>query len=209
MELDALTAYLKERLSKPLPGLEASNEMSAVRRSGAKLNFKYNSAPKAGSVLVLLYEEDGIVRFPLIQRPEYPGVHSGQMALPGGKKEGVETEIETALRETEEEIGIPVSDVEVVGCLSSFYVFASNFQIMPVIGRLHTAPSFIPQEAEVSEIVSAQLDHLTDDRYLKEKIIIPREGIELTAPYFDLEGKTVWGATAMMLNELRWILKEM
>lgn len=158
--------------------------------------------------MILLYPDEDAIRFPLIQRPEYPGVHSGQMALPGGKQEPGEEEIETALRETEEEIGVKRADIEVIGTLSSFYVFASNFQIQPVVGKVSGHPNFVPQESEVAEIVKADLMHLLDDNYLKQKMVMPREGFELQAPYFDLEGKTVWGATAMMLNEFKMILKE-
>ena len=158
--------------------------------------------------MIMLYPENGTIRFPLIQRPEYPGVHSGQMALPGGKKEAGESMIETALRETEEEIGVSQSSIEVIGELSSFYVFASNFQIQPVVGRVHSSPTFSAQESEVAEIVKADLNHLVDDQYQKTTTLTPRTGFQMEAPYFDLEGKVVWGATAMLLNELKMILKE-
>ncbi len=208
MEFDQLNNFLKERLNGPLPGLEASNRMAAKMIAGDRKVFEYKDPPKEGAVMIMLYPENGTIKFPLIQRPEYPGVHSGQMALPGGKKEGQENLIETALRETEEEIGVRRSSVEVIGKLSSFYVFASNFQIQPVVGRITTTPEFIPEESEVAEIVHANLNHLISDDFVKVKKVMPRAGFELEAPYFDLAGKTVWGATAMMLNELKVILKE-
>lgn len=208
MELDALTHFLRKRLSEPLPGLAATQQMSARLANGSRVRINHDKPPKEGSVMILLYPDEHTVRFPLIQRPEYPGVHSGQMALPGGKKEPGEDDIEAALRETQEEIGIPIGEIEVIGSLSSFYVFASNFQILPVIGRLHRKPLFIPQEEEVAEVVTADVRHLLDDQYCKETDITVGAGFELRAPYFDLEGKVVWGATAMMLNELRIVLKE-
>ncbi len=208
MELDALTDFLRKRLTEPLPGLAATQQMSARLANGGRVRMDHEKPPKQGSVMILLYPDEQTVRFPLIQRPEYPGVHSGQMALPGGKKEPGEDDIQAALRETQEEVGIHAAEIEVIGSLSSFYVFASNFQILPVVGRLHRKPLFIPQEEEVAEVVAADVRHLLDDRYLKEKDITVGGGFELRAPYFDLEGKVVWGATAMMLNELRVILKE-
>jgi len=208
MELDALITFLHKRLVEPLPGLEATQQMSARLANGSRVRINHDTPPKEGSVMILLYPDEQTVRFPLIQRPEYPGVHSGQMALPGGKRESGEDGIQAALRETQEEVGIHAAEIEVIGSLSSFYVFASNFQIQPVIGRLHRKPLFIPQEEEVAEVVSADLRHLLDDRFLKETDITVGAGFELRAPYFDLEGKIVWGATAMMLNELRVILKE-
>lgn len=206
--MDEVLTFLKYRLSQPLPGHEATQEMSARLANGQKVKMQHDEPPKEGAVMVLFYPDDKIIRFPLIQRPEYPGVHSGQMALPGGKKERGETDIETALRETEEEIGVSANRVEVVGTLSSFYVSASNFSIQPVIGAIHEKPRFVPEENEVAEIVSARVKHLLYEDYLKEKEITVGGGFRLQAPYFDLEGKVVWGATAMMLNELRWILRE-
>ena len=208
MDLNDLTTFLSVRLKKQLPGLEASMEMSARMQDKDRARFSYKDAPKESSVMILLYEDGDTIRFPLIQRPEYPGVHSGQMALPGGKKESDESQIETALRETGEEIGVRKASIEIIGTLSSFYVFASNFQILPVVGKLNSIPHFTPQVSEVAEIISADLKHLLDDDFRKEKTISPRAGLELRAPYFDLEGKTVWGATAMMLNELKVLLKE-
>ena len=208
MQLDDLSLYLTNRLREPLPGLEASKLMSARLTNGSRIRMNHERPAKEGSVMILLYQDDATVRFPLIQRPEYPGVHSGQMALPGGKKEKNEDSIQAALRETQEEIGVHAGEIEVIGSLSSFYVFASNFQIQPVIGRINRKPMFIPQEEEVAEIVSADIYHLMDDAFHKEKDITVGEGFELRAPYFDLEGKVVWGATAMMLNEFKLILKE-
>lgn len=208
MRLEDVKDYLEQRLTESLPGLEAQNLMSARMKNSDRMRFKREDEPKKGAVMILLYQDADAIRFPLIQRPEYPGVHSGQMALPGGKREAMETDIETALRETEEEIGIPQGQISVIGELTSFYVFVSNFQIQPVIGFLKEVPKFIAQEAEVSEIVSARLDHLLHDDFAKEKIIRPHETVALEAPYFDLENKVVWGATAMMLNELKVILKD-
>jgi 8-oxo-dGTP pyrophosphatase MutT (NUDIX family) len=208
MQLDDLSAYLSSRLREPLPGLKASQLMSARLANGNRIKLRHEKPAKQGSVMILLYQDGDTVRFPLIQRPEYPGVHSGQMALPGGKKEPDEDDIQAALRETQEEIGIHAGEIEVIGSLSSFYVFASNFQILPVIGRIRRKPMFIPQEEEVAEIVAADIYHLMNDEYHKEKDITVGEGFELRAPYFDLEGKVVWGATAMMLNEFKMILKD-
>lgn len=208
MDLESVSGFLKQRMTDPLPGPDASDLMSARMKMNDRSMFNYKQPPKPGSVLILLYELDGEVRFPLIQRPNYPGVHSGQMALPGGKKESGESDVETALREAEEEIGVNVSSVEVIGQLTSFYVFASNFQIQPVVGKLTRPVEFVAEEKEVAEIVQARLEHLLDDSNVKERTIEPRKGIQLEAPYFDLEGKMVWGATAMMLNELKVVLKE-
>lgn len=210
MNLDSLVQFLRTRLNDPMPGMEASKEMFPVLRNGDRLRMEHDEEAREGAVMILLYQEGGTVRFPIIQRPIYPGVHSGQMALPGGKREqGDKDLVETALREMEEEIGVPADDVEVIGSLSSFYVAVSNFQILPVIGLTRKQPMYKPQQSEVADIISADLSHLINDAYRKEKEMVVTGGVILRSPYFDLEGREVWGATSMMLNEFKVILKEM
>ncbi|MCP4457577.1 MAG: CoA pyrophosphatase [Cytophagales bacterium] len=209
MDLDALVHFLKARLTEPMPGMDASMEMFPSLVNGERIKIKHDDNAKEAAVIILLYQDGDTVRFPIIQRPIYPGVHSGQMALPGGKSEETDRDlIETALREMEEEIGVPAEDVDVIGSLSSFFVAVSNFQILPVIGLIRNQPEYIPQESEVADIISADVSHLMSDDYLKEKEMVVTGGVTLRSPYFDLEGRTVWGATSMMLNEFKAILKE-
>ncbi|MEM9326948.1 MAG: CoA pyrophosphatase, partial [Bacteroidota bacterium] len=177
--------------------------------SGAPIQLKHKQAPRAGAVLILVYEDQDRLRFPLIQRPTYQGVHSGQMGLPGGKAEPEDHSLyATAMREAQEEIGVDPSTVEVIGSLSSFYVAASNYQVLPVLGVTDRTPQFVPDRHEVEEVVVGNLHHLMDTDYVKEKEIVAAAGFRLQSPYFELEGKTVWGATAMMLSEFSFILKE-
>lgn len=209
MDLDKVIDYLDTRLQHPMPGMEASEKMYPTIANGDRIKIKHDKTAREGGVMILLYQDGDTVRFPLIQRPIYPGVHSGQMALPGGKSEQEDVDlIETSLRETEEEIGVPAADVQVIGSLSSFYVAVSNFQILPVIGVIRRVPQFVPQESEVADIISADVKHLISDAYLKEKEMVVSGGVTLQSPYFELEGRTVWGATSMMLNEFKSILKE-
>ena len=209
MDLDKLIEYLDIRLQHPLSGMEASEQMFPSLANGDRIKMKHDDAAREGGVMVLLYQDGNTVRFPIIQRPIYSGVHSGQMALPGGKYEPDDADlIETALREMEEEIGVPAVDVQVLGNLSSFFVTVSNFQILPVIGVIRKVPQFVPQESEVDDIISADVEHLISEDYLKEKEMVVSGGATLRAPYFDLEDRIVWGATSMMLNEFKSILKE-
>ena len=210
MNLDPLAQFLQTRLNDPMPGMEASKEMFPVLANGDRIRMEHDEKAREGAVMILLYQDEGTVRFPIIQRPIYPGVHSGQMALPGGKSEEDDKDlIATALREMEEEIGVPANDVEVIGSLSSFYVAVSNFQILPVIGLTRKQPVYVPQQSEVADIISADLSHLINDAYRKEKEMVVTGGVILRSPYFDLEGREVWGATSMMLNEFKVILKGM
>ncbi len=209
MNFDELTRFLEKRVQLSMPGDAAHQKMKPKMLSGAPLNMKHSTPPRKGGVLILLYEENGIVHFPLIQRPNYEGIHSGQMALPGGRFEKEDRDqYQTALREAHEEIGVNHDEIEIIGSLSEFFVAASNYMVLPVIGKIQLKPQFIPEEREVHDIVTPPVSHLIDPMRLKEKQITVRNGIVLNCPYFDLEGRTVWGATAMMLSEMVEILKD-
>jgi 8-oxo-dGTP pyrophosphatase MutT (NUDIX family) len=206
---DNFTSHLKKKLNNPLPGESAHRKMIPTNRN-RPLNFKFNEPPKLGAVLILFYKMNDQWHFPLIQRPDYNGVHSGQIGLPGGKKELSDDDlIVTALRETYEEIGIEQKDVTVIGTLSEFYVGVSNHHILPVIGLFNgSKPIFIPDNYEVAEVIEASLANLLDENAAKTKEIIPTSGISLTSPYYDISNKVVWGATAMILSELVDVIKQ-
>lgn len=206
MKLDY--ALLSDRLKKPLPGSIAHEPLRATPAGLIVPRFEHRSPPKPGSVLILLYEEKGKIMFPLTKRPDYMGTHGGQISLPGGKTEGAETRIETALREAEEEIGISASKVNVLGSLTEFFVIPSNFLITPVIGYLNDVPDFKPDSKEVKKIIYTSVDDLLRDDAVHTKEIMAANMFPMSAPHFEIENEIVWGATAMMLNEFRMILKD-
>jgi 8-oxo-dGTP pyrophosphatase MutT (NUDIX family) len=206
MKLDY--TVLSDRLKQPLPGPIAHEPLRAVPSGLIKPRFEHRSPAKPGSVLILLYEEKGQVMFPLTKRPEYLGTHGGQISLPGGKTEGAETRIETALREAEEEIGVPASKVQILGLLTEFFVIPSNFLITPVIGYLNEVPDFKPDSKEVKKIIYTSLNDLLRDGAVQTKEIMAGNMFPMSAPHFEVENEIVWGATAMMLNEFRMILKD-
>ncbi|MEQ9403421.1 MAG: CoA pyrophosphatase [Cyclobacteriaceae bacterium] len=209
MKLDALTEFLYSRLGEKLPGKSAHDLMKPKHKSGAPIRIKHTVAPKEGGVLILLYEENGEVKFPLIRRPEYDGIHSGQVAFPGGRREDSDQDlIHTALREAEEEIGVSQNEVNIIGNLSRFFVAASNYDILPVIGFTEKTPEFRPDPREVSDILIPSAMDLIDNRNLRTTDITVRNGFKLYSPYFDLQDHIVWGATAMMLSELKAVLQD-
>jgi 8-oxo-dGTP pyrophosphatase MutT (NUDIX family) len=205
MELDFLVDQLKQRLQLSLPGSLAHEALKAMP-VGTRLSFKHQDSPRPGSVLILLYEHNGI-RFPLIKRPVYSGAHSGQVSFPGGKAEAGEDVYQTALREGHEEIGIDLTQVEVIGRLSEFFVIASNFVVTPIVAVMRGAPAFTPDPFEVAGILSGRLTDIVHDDAILEKEIVVGD-FQLRASYFEIEQEVVWGATAMMLNEFRMIIKE-
>ncbi len=209
MNFDELTRFLEKRVKLPMPGDLAHQRMKPKMADGAPLRLKHTTPPRKGGVLILLYEENDEVRFPLIQRPTYEGIHSGQMALPGGRFElGDRDLIDTALREANEEIGVDATNIEVLGNLSEFFVAASNYMVLPVVGKINYRPSFLPEPREVEEIVTPTIQQLVIPDNAREKEMTVRNGFRMLCPYYDLEDRVVWGATAMMLSELVEILKE-
>ena len=207
--LSDVSNYLQERLVQKLPGSSAHEVMRARPLGNVRPVFKNESKPRMGGVLILLYEKDDNVYFPLIKRPEYQGPHGGQVSLPGGKVEEGEDRITAALREGEEEIGIKRETIKVIGQLSDFHVIPSNFLVTPVIGVLEAKPIFAPDPIEVAKIISVTLNDITKGDTMLEREIVVGEIYKLVAPHFMIDGEMVWGATAMILSEFRHILKEM
>jgi len=204
----ALINNLTARLKLELPSALAHDPLRAVPVGAIKPKFKSEHPPRPGSVLILLYEADGEIKFPLIKRPDYAGTHGGQVSLPGGKTEAGEDSIQTALRETHEEIGISGQDVEVLGRLSEFHVIPSNYMITPIVGTIRKIPAFIPDPFEVARILNGSVNELIKDDAVSTTEILAAGQYRLKAPHFQIDGEIVWGATAMMLNEFRLILRE-
>ncbi|MFK7980567.1 MAG: CoA pyrophosphatase [Saprospiraceae bacterium] len=198
--------FLKEQLQLPLPGQVAQAKMTT--------RAKFTATPKnarLASVLCLLYPKNGAWHLPLIQRVITKNdKHSGQISFPGGKKEATDaTNQAAALREANEEIGIKKEDVTLLGDLTPLYVPASNFQVFPFIGCIDYTPTFIRQEREVAEVVEVALNQLIHPKTKKYKTITFGNGYTIKdVPYYDVNGKTVWGATAMMLSEFVTLINQ-
>lgn len=201
-------SHVIEALKKPLPGYLAHAELAPYRKSNE--HYLRNIKPKLASTLVLLFpDENNILHFVLIKRPQYSGVHSNQYALPGGKKEGNEDKEETALRETQEEIGVQRDKIQIIGKLSEIYVPPSNFLIFPFIGYCSSIPLFVADKNEVDEIIEIQLDELFKNDVIKitnKSIVHKGQRFNMSVPFLDLNGRDVWGATGAILNELKVIL---
>ena len=169
-----------------------------------------SEGPRLGAVLILLYCADDDLHVVLTQRPEYDGVHAGQVSCPGGRHEPPESLGQTALRETYEEIGIPPADVELLGQLTSLYVMPSDFEVHPFVGRYTGVgrPSFIPDTREVAAILEVPLRLLLDPATRAEEEMEQRGGLRLPVPFFRVGEHRVWGATAMILSEFVERLRE-
>ena len=111
----------------------------------------------------------------------------------------------TALREAQEELGIRVSDVKVLGLLTELFIPPSNFYVQPVVGILPYRPDFYPDPREVDDIVEVDLDQLIDRTIIGTNQIEVR-GMLVEAPYYQIQNHRVWGATAMMISELLMLI---
>jgi 8-oxo-dGTP pyrophosphatase MutT (NUDIX family) len=200
--MDILIKRIIQALEGDLPGMEAHAAMAPRGLGDERFRLKVPSDALLGSVLILLYEIDGEAFFPLMQRPVYDGHHSGQISLPGGKLEpGDPDRVATALREAEEEMGIPRQRVEVLGNLSELYIPPSNFRVLPVLGYMREKPLFIPDPVEVASIIETPVRALLTPEARQETDRPPGIRYSMRVPYFAVGEHVVWGATAMMLSE--------
>lgn len=161
-------------------------------------------------MLAVFYpDEQQQTRFVLILRKTYEGVHSNQVGFPGGRVEEEDKNLmQTALRETEEEVGILREQVEVLRELTKLYIPPSNFWVQPYVGVMQQTPVLVPQEDEVEDILEIALEDFLSDSCLTRRTLSTSYAEEIEVPAFLLNGHVVWGATAMMLSELKEILKQ-
>lgn len=199
---------LGSKLTEPLPGLEAHLKMAHfVRRY-------YTQAPpqarQAGVMAVFIPKRDEWHLVLIERHPNDRDHHGGQVSFPGGKFEESDTSmLHTALRETEEEIGIALETVKVLGKLSDLYIPVSNFQVHPFVGYLEQLPSgYRMQDGEVSNVLEIPFSHFQSENFRKYTDIQVSQQLKLkNVPYFDVEGRVLWGATAMMISELVEIMR--
>lgn len=208
IDFENLMQGLQERLKLPLPGSKAHEKMRAIPVGSKFPRFVHQQPPRLGSVLIVLYPDEDKILFPLIKRPNYEGLHSGQVSFPGGKAEAGENAIEVALREGNEEIGIDKNQVNVIGQLSDFFVIPSNFMVTPIVGFTSKRPSLVADPIEVAKILHGDIQSILPDTALLEQEILAGNIYPMKAPHFKIENEIVWGATAMMLNEFRMVLNE-
>ena len=203
-----LINFLHDRLTRGLPGRQAQVEMAPEPVSGG--NQREMNPPKDvhhSSVLVLLFpNEEQELELTLTLRSNDID-HGGQISFPGGRAEKGESSTETALREAKEEIGVDPQTVTIIGQLSDLYVSNSNNLVTPIVGYLDKRPSFTINPREVEEVFAVELQSLLH----KKNLTVEDWNLHTytyRVPYWDVHRVPLWGATAMMLNELLEITRE-
>ena len=210
MNIEDLSVYLFDRLSSPLPGVESQLQMAAYQN---RLNIQTQDDATEAAVLVLLFPNvQSQIHTVFIERIQHDkDRHSGQIAFPGGKRDPIDPSLEAcALREAEEEIGVDRQLVEVLGRLTPLYIPISNFIVTPIVGVVASELSFQAQLSEVASVLPTPLGHFANKMTRRKTDMEIKEGLILKrVPYFDLDGRILWGATAMILNEFMAILEEL
>lgn len=173
------------------------------------LSPKTNHDRWAGVMCLFYPDQKGITHFVLIRRQVSSGPHSGQVAFPGGRKDAEDLSMaHTALRECEEEIGVSRHSIKILKAMSQLYIPPSDFWVKPFMGLIDHQPNFVPQREEVAGLIYVPAADLLDDRLIKmEQMNNPIRGVN-QLPVFDFQGNRVWGATALMLYEIRQTLSE-
>ena len=208
MDANRIIQGLENRLSQDLPGWNAHK---LVLPLGRKSKYDPNDfIGRESAVSIMLYPNENKLETIFIQRSLYEGSHSGQMAFPGGKREEYDNDLEaTARRECWEEIGVPEDHGRNLGQLTEVYIPVSNYVVYPYIFHVDEIPDLILDPTEVHDTVRFDLMRLINDDLLKTtEIRFTNNLIRKSVPYFDVHGKIVWGATALMLSELRVLLND-
>ena len=194
-----------------MPGEASHHKMAPIERLEelTKQSLKKNNVKRA-SVMALFYpNKNGETHLALILRKTYKGVHSAQVGFPGGKQESSDlSSMHTALRETQEEIGVLQKDIIVLKKLTQIFIPPSNFFVEPFIGVCQNTPHFTLQQTEVEALIEVKLSDLLDDAIYCTTRVSSSYATDIQVPAYILNTHVVWGATAMMLSELRELLKK-
>lgn len=198
---------LNDRLEHPRPGHEAHRTM-APRLSTREhaLSVEDRDCREAGVLALLVPHEDNPAIVLTVRRTELPD-HGGQISFPGGQREDGELLRNTALRETEEEIGLPREKVRIVGRLTPLYIPPSNFCVYPFLGGSANPPRLTGTDYEVDRVLRVSVPKLL---HPGTRVVEPWTlyGKNIDVPFYSVDDQQIWGATAMMLAEVLAVVED-
>jgi 8-oxo-dGTP pyrophosphatase MutT (NUDIX family) len=207
--MDDLIKLIQNKLTVGLPGESAHQKMAPINRPISSLALKENTNYKESAVAVILHSINEKPHIILTERQVYKGAHSGQISFPGGKKENDDSNLKnTAIRETSEEIGLILHENHFITQLTQVYIPVSNFLVEPYLFVLNNEISdFNLNEREVANLIHFPIEKLLDETIQSTmEIKLPNGLIQKNIPCFQYDEKNIWGATALILNELREII---
>ncbi len=210
MKFDEFLTIIPKIKNIKLPAETSQFKMvPAFRQAELQKRSKDKSKAREAGVLALFYPNvKNDTQLVLILRKTYPGVHSGQIGFPGGKLEDNDNSIQAAaLRETFEEVGVPVHDIHIIRQLTPVYIPPSHFNVTPFLGLCRHTPSFKKQETEVEAILEISFDEFLNDNNVVTEVLSTSYSAKTAVPAFKLDRYIVWGATAMMLSEIKDLFK--
>lgn len=197
---------IRAALQLPLPGRAAQQTMAVRPRPGDRSDLP-QPCPHEGAVLLLVYRRQGDLVLPLTRRTDKLEMHKGQISLPGGAREPQDGNfVQTALRETREELGIPARAIEVLGSLTPLFIPVSSFCVYPYVGYARRAFSLRPDANEVAEAIEMSVERLLDPATRQVEIHL-RDNQRFEVPTYRVGDHRVWGATAMILAEFLALLR--
>ena len=209
MDFQDFLQHVPNLIPVELPAEKAHVKMAPLERVVLMKNLDLSEKkPRIAAVMMLFYPKNGKTHLVLIVRNAYDGVHSSQIAFPGGKYEISDANFqETALRETHEEVGISSEKIEIIKQFTPMYIPPSNFLVHPFLGISSQELSFYPDIREVADIIELPLSVFLNDEIIIEATLSTSYAANVLVPAFNIQNHVVWGATAMILSELRDVLK--
>ena len=210
MDFQDFLQYVPNLIPVELPATLAHIKMAPKGRIEELKNFDLTTkTPRIAAVMMLFYPKNNQTHLVLIVRNAYNGVHSSQIAFPGGKYEISDVNFEeTALRETEEEVGVSSEKVEIIKHFTPMYIPPSNFLVHPFLGVSLADIYFNPSEAEVAGMVELPLEIFLDDSNVVNVQMSTSYATDIEVPAFKFGEYIIWGATAMMMSELKEVIKK-
>ncbi len=202
--LSKIDGYKKIQLG----GLDAQFKMAPKLRLQYDKDKIAKNNPRKAAVLALFYpNKQNTTTLLLTKRASYKGAHSAQISFPGGKIEKNDYSLqETALRETFEEVGVKPTEIKIIRELTDVYIPPSNFLATPFIAFTNQRPAFIINH-EVAEIIEISLNDLLNEQHLTTVNLSTSYMKNIDVPCFKINNHIIWGATGMMLSEIKELLK--
>lgn len=209
MELAQVITKLAAQFQSPLfqlPGISSQKTMAPNGRM--EYAQQYAGEYQESAVMILLYpDKNNEAHTVFFERKTSNSVHSGQISLPGGRYEESDKNLmQTAIRETKEEIGVEVEAAKIIGRMTVLEVPVSGFKITPVIAYTEKVPTFIAEQAEVERIIPISIDDLLASN-IQHASFPTIHNMKVKAPYYAIGNDQLWGATSMIIAEFKELMK--